>query len=413
MTCVELSYSNPSPRMKYGAKLLFDFCIGVEHKWVDGVNDDLIVIKHGDIKLSSPIHPISLSQDEKAIAEGVQFPCNVESDCDLDYDPFASAVFHAAQWKEILLGDQLEKDEHNRFIGHECSRPEVELLALKLSELLGLDFNMNRYSFQPTIDIDVAFAFKGRSSLKSFLNSIRDLILLNWKRFALRIKVLNGKSVDPYDTYKWIDDLHKKYNLQSKAFILFADKKKPYDVSLPESILENLIADLGDWDIHWHPSYHAMSSLQKKDVEVFSKEKSNFPCNSSTVRAHFLRCDVRHWSQLVELGVKEDYSLGYARFPGFRSGMCRPYPAYDLLKDEELPLTIYPVVVMDSSLKSYMNLSPEKAIEVVSKLNHEVRNVGGQMITIFHNTSVSDFEEWKGWRKAYEEIVDLCSKPNS
>ena len=99
--------------------------------------------------------------------------------------------------------------------------------------------------------------------------------------------------------------------------------------------------------------------------------------------------------------------------PGFKSGMCRPYPAFDLVADVELPLTLHPVIAMDSSLKSYLSLSPNQAVELVAKLNDEVRNLGGQMITLFHNTSVSDFEEWKGWRQAYEEIVNLCSRPNN
>ena len=150
MSRVELLYSNPSSRMKYGAKLLFKFCIGIDYKWVEGLSKDFILIQHGDKKLTSPIHSISLSHDEKAISENVKFPCKVDSDCDLDYDPFASAVFLAAQWEEVFMGNQLQKDDHNRFVGRDCSRPEVEIMALKLSKLLGLDFDTNRYSFQPT-----------------------------------------------------------------------------------------------------------------------------------------------------------------------------------------------------------------------------------------------------------------------
>ena len=72
-------------------------------------------------------------------------------------------------------------------------------------------------------------------------------------------------------------------------------------------------------------------------------------------------------------------------------------------------MTIHPVTVMDSSLKSYMGLSPEEGVDLVKKLNEEVRAVEGQMITLFHNTSVSDYREWKGWKKAYVDIVELCS----
>ena len=413
MPKVEIAYINPTSRMRYGAKLLFDYCLGVDHAWVEGANDEYVEITHGDKSISSPIHAISFSQDEQALNSGVKFPCEVLGVCDLDYDPFAAAIFLAAQWEDVFKGDQIKKDKHNRFIGRECSKPEVELLAVSLAGMLGIAVDTSRYSYQPTIDVDIAYAFKGRTKMQTILASIKDLLMLRWKNLAHRISVLSGSSDDPYDTYEWIDVLHKQNGLNTKAFFLCANHSRPYDIGLPREEVVGIMQTMTKWDLNWHPSYRAMTSLHQGDLDAFSEEKKLFPGLTSEVRAHFLRCDVRHWSKLVEMEVKDDFSLGYADVAGFRSGICRPYPAFDLINDRELPLTIHPVVVMDSTLSSYMGLSPKEGVELVVELNNEVRSVGGLMTTLFHNTSVSNFGEWKGWRVAYEEIVDLCSKPNN
>jgi hypothetical protein len=39
----------------------------------------------------------------------------------------------------------------------------------------------------------------------------------------------------------------------------------------------------------------------------------------------------------------------------------------------------------------------------------EVRSVNGTFVTLWHNHTVNDKDEWKGWRKVYEDIVEYAS----
>jgi hypothetical protein len=39
----------------------------------------------------------------------------------------------------------------------------------------------------------------------------------------------------------------------------------------------------------------------------------------------------------------------------------------------------------------------------------EVRNVNGTFVTLWHNHTVNDKDEWKGWKSVYEEIVAYAS----
>lgn len=400
---VILFHPNPTPRMRYGAQIIFNTCLRIAHSWENAGEAHEIMISFGEKSLTAPIHAISLSQDDQALSSGVRFPCEVLGVTDLNFDPLASAVFLAAQWEDVYNPD-VERDSHHRSVGRECSKPQVELMARDLAEKLGI-IPKTSYSYQPTIDVDVAFAFKGRSAFVNLMASLRDLVTLRWGNLGHRIKTIKGGH-DPYDTYDWIDDIHS--GLGTRAFFLRAGKGK-YDVGLNPSIVDEVIMSKPDWNSSWHPSYKAMTSLYHGDGVEFKEEMSEFPLCGTEVRAHYLRSDARVWAKLVEMGVTDDYSLGYANYPGFRSGLCRQYPAFDLKQDKVLQLTIHPVTVMDSSLKSYMGLSPEEGVDLVKKLNEEVRAVEGQMITLFHNTSVSDYREWKGWKKAYVDIVELCS----
>ena len=82
-----------TPRMRYASDFLFGTCLGVEVTFEKVEEGDTYSISFFDSKITCPIHPISLSKDKDALNSGVEFPCKVDSDCDLDYDPLASGLF--------------------------------------------------------------------------------------------------------------------------------------------------------------------------------------------------------------------------------------------------------------------------------------------------------------------------------
>jgi hypothetical protein len=63
---------------------------------------------------------------------------------------------------------------------------------------------------------------------------------------------------------------------------------------------------------------------------------------------------------------------------------------------------------MDATLNLYMNLSPEAAVQKVKELVDETRKVGGVFISLWHNETLSDEKQWKGWRAVYEEIIRIA-----
>ena len=126
-------------------------------------------------------------------------------------------------------------------------------------------------------------------------------------------------------------------------------------------------------------------------------------------RQHFLKIHLPGtYNNLSAEGITEDYSMGYASHPGFRTGTCTPFYFYDLLNDRETSLTIYPFQIMDRTLKDYMHLSPGEAIEKIGKIVKEIREVQGTFITIWHNDSFSDSREWEGWLEVYKKLLQFA-----
>jgi hypothetical protein len=123
-------------------------------------------------------------------------------------------------------------------------------------------------------------------------------------------------------------------------------------------------------------------------------------------RQHFLKLDLpTTYRNLINLDIRDDYTMGYALLPGFRASICDPFPFYDLDLESETKLIIHPFTVMDGTLRDYMNLGIEEAISSIHKLIDEVKAVEGTFISLWHNESLSDQQRWKGWRNVYESMI--------
>jgi hypothetical protein len=115
----------------------------------------------------------------------------------------------------------------------------------------------------------------------------------------------------------------------------------------------------------------------------------------------------RTYRRLINSGILEDYTMGYASQTGFRAGICTPYFFYDLKKEEVTSLNIIPFQIMDVTLRHYLNLKPEEAIAEIEALMQEVKKVGGTFSAIWHNETVNDEGDWKGYREVFEKMNKL------
>jgi hypothetical protein len=70
-------------------------------------------------------------------------------------------------------------------------------------------------------------------------------------------------------------------------------------------------------------------------------------------------------------------------------------------------LTIVPFQVMDGTLRQYLHLPPDKALDVIRTLVKATRKAGGLFVSVWHNTSLTEANGWEGWRRVFEETLSI------
>ena len=223
--------------------------------------------------------------------------------------------------------------------------------------------------------------------------------------------VFAGKEKDPYDTYDYLDSVFEGNEDKVKFFFLLADYGR-FDKNIAHSnkkYRELIKRTALKYDVGIHPSFASSKKGGKKRVKVEKQrleEIVGVPISIS--RQHFLMLKFpKTYKRLLNANINEDYTLGYSARTGFRAGICTPYYYYDLKNETTTNLKIIPFQIMDGTLKHYLQLNPDDALAEIRKVMQEVKNVGGTFVSVWHNETVNDLGQWKGFRKVFEEMNKL------
>lgn len=335
----------------------------------------------------------------------------------LPFDVFAASFYLVSRYEEYLPHI---RDVHDRFnpndslaFKHEfLQRPLINIWANWIKELIKekfpkIVFPEKKYAFVSTIDIDNAYAYREKGFTRSLGGYLKSIVKFDFPEIAERTKVLLGLQKDPYDTYSFQLEMLKKYQFKSIYFFLLGDYGVN-DKNLPveSKKFQSLIKMLGDYaEVGIHPSYGSNKSKEqlKKEVMRLSKVMHKEITNS---RQHFLKLTLPEtYRNLVDLDITDDYTMGYASLVGFRASICSSFNFYDLDNELETNLKVHPFAIMEGTLKYYMNVPPEEAMQYIKPLIDEVKQVNGTFISLWHNDTLNDQKFWKGWRAIYEEMV--------
>jgi hypothetical protein len=344
--------------------------------------------------------------------ERQQYPFPVTPHGLLPFDIFSAIFYLVTRYEEYLPH---KKNQYGQFnaadsLNDRCGwlhLPVVDIWLQQFKERLlhhypGLPFREKKYSTLITYDIDTAYAFRGRSGLRSAMLAARDVLMGRWRHLKERLSP--GK--DPYDTYDHILDLSKQLQLPLLFFFLLGNRNQyNRNLNAGSRVLRQLIQRLrGEATIGIHPSYYAdadeaLLNKEKKKLEIILGQ----PVVRS--RQHYLRLQWPHtYRQLCAAGIKEDYTMGYAEKPGFRAGTCTPFYWFDLLANKSTTLTIFPFAFMEGSFAEDMRQLPEQARKTMLQLLAEVKKVNGFFSCIWHNHTLSDEGFWKGWRQVHDAV---------
>lgn len=340
---------------------------------------------------------------------------------DTGFDALSASFYLVSRYEEYLPH---KKDIYGRFEAIESfafrhnflKKPVVNHYALIIKKKLlnkfpGYKFANPAFSYIPTYDIDVAYAYRGRGFLRSLLGTMRSLAQLEMNSLAERYRVITGNQQDPYDTYDHQLSLSKKYNIKAFYFILcgnYAHHDK--NIAFYSKALFSLVKRLGDYAyIGLHPSFASNDDTRLINTEA---ERLGKILNQEIQfsRQHFLKLQIpKTYQNLLKHNFSHDFTMGYASQPGFRAGICTPFNYYDIESESITPLKVMPLTVMDTTLIKYLKLSHEGAINVFKKLLHEVEQTGGTFISLWHNDTLCNCGMWKGWRDVYDKLFEMAS----
>jgi len=337
---------------------------------------------------------------------------------DLPFDLFALLFYQLSRYEEYLV---FRADRHDRFPASESlagragflGLPLVDRWAQRLGEVLRRRFPRWSYrapafSFLPTYDVDLAWAYRHRGWWRQLGGTLRHVARADLKGLYERLAVLGGRRSDPFQTFSFLDELHRRYELQPRYFFLLGDRG-PYDLNAShrEPELQALIRRQAQrHTVGIHPSYRSNEQPGRLPLEIRRLEQITGRAVRDS-RQHYLRLRLPHsYRHLLSAGIRTDYSMGFADAPGFRAGTAQPFFWYDLKRETPTPLNIVPFQVMDGTLKNYLGCPPDQVMAQLAPLIEQTRQVGGQFCTLWHNSSFSSTAGWAGWKKVYEKLVD-------
>lgn len=340
----------------------------------------------------------------------------------LPYDPFAAAFYLVSRYEEYL---PFVKDLHGRFSSEQSLAYKNDFLKTPvvnyyINEVAGIlkehfpkmNIEQREYSYTPTYDIDSAYAYKNKGLIRNIGGLSKSLLQGDFRTFADRLKVHFSMKKDPFDTYDYLLKLHKKYDLNPVFFFLVGDYDEfDKNISIKIAEFQHLIKSVDDFArVGVHPSYASNEESEKLQNEITQLQKV-LKREITRSRQHFLKLTFPDtYTKLIDYDITSDYTMGYASQIGFRASICQPFYFYNLSIENKTKLLLYPFCIMDASLFYYLKYTPEQAILVCKQLVAEVQKVNGHLITLWHNNSLSNENEWTGWRKVYEELVQMAVK---
>lgn len=321
-------------------------------------------------------------------------------------DIIASTYFLITRYEETIQRDI--RDEHGRFPGKQSllyragilHRPiidEYRLLLRKWLQQNGFHIPNVKKRIQHiylTHDLDTPTLYR---SWKGVVRSIRD------KKGILQSvqKKYGPLANDPYYTFPWLFEQNNKLQeLVSQEIcqaILFIRSGGNTKQDRPHYSLRNKdIVQLLESVYSYHMSIGLHASYQAGlSPNLIKKEKKKLEkYTGKTIymnRHHFLSSrEPEDMTQLEVAGITDDFTMGYADAAGFRLGTCYPVRWINPVNRRLSSILLHPLTIMDCSLeeKKYMGLNYEEAQTYSLKLIEQIKNVGGELTLLWHNSNV-------------------------
>ncbi len=419
-----------SPRLEYICNVLFKEQLGIDFKITHEVSEfkDNIIINYSKQRLSINAFQI--------IPNGLLFENNIqEQDIDIfrfksfinenkkiisffespsshfPFDIFSAAFYLLSRYEEYL---PYEKDSYGRFSHKQSLAYQNEFLEIPLvniwiqefKKVLSLQFEnleCKQLEFKTILsyDIDIAWSYRNKGLLRNIGGFLKNVDVD-------RFKVMLGLKKDPFDTYEFMDGLHKDIHTEIIYFFLVAQSISKYDknISPENNQMKQLIASTSaKYKVGLHPSW---KSNNYQTILNNEKEALENICGKTIFdsRQHYIQFRLPEtFEHLINAGIQKDYSMGYGSINGFRASFAGSFYWYHLKKEQTTSLRLFPFCFMDAN--SFYEQDQDAATTSIELMHYknECQKVNGLFISIFHNNFLGPDKKFVGWAAMYAEFI--------
>ena len=313
-------------------------------------------------------------------------------------DVIYNTFFYISRAEELLVS---ERDEHGRFLAKHSMLGQKNRLMIPLIDeysramIKMLDLSLPEPGFSHiylTHDVDTIAHYRHlRGAIGGVMRGHCKQVI------AARRDIHN----DPAYTFSWLIAQDKKVE---GAEVVYFVKDTPgkgkdypqYDLQGADFTgLKRQLEDSGA-QLGWHSSAYAIGD-EAKGEEAIRREKH---------RSHYLSCSIEKMQQLVEMGVKDDFTMMFADQAGFRLQTTRAVRWINPMTWQLTELTLHPMTVMDCTLshEHYMGLSEDEAYFECQRLFEKVHQNAGEVVLLWHNTIINNESYHK---TLYPKVLEL------
>jgi|GEM_PF-2674883 len=393
----------PTPRLSY----LLNFIGSVWHVDVNFVdskpqNDSQATLFYGKnietearLNLSNchllfedNIHPISKGWNS-------QHQC-LQYFCVDDKPDYLSAIFfHLSRYEEYLPTalDTFGRFDYKNSIAYKNNVLNLPLVEIYLDKLLyqiqtvypSFKVTKNKSIFTPTMDIDVAFDYKGRSFLRTMGAYFKDLKAFNFANIWQRTLTLLNLKPDSAFVFEKLMHSNILFFIHVGQSRLLSGSKLDKSCGFKNKEYISFLQSLTPENIGLHPSFQ--SHLVKKEMALEKQKLSHLSKKSiHKSRQHYIKMILpESYELLSEIGITDDYSMGWPQIPGYRAGTVHSHYFFNLRLNKISNLKLHPFVWMDAHFLFNATNKKNDLDEQFHFYKQQAEQYGGNFTPIFHN----------------------------
>lgn len=347
-----------------------------------------------------------LTDLEVKVQEWEDVPCffAVSEGSSIPFDIFAASFYLLSRYEEYLPH---VKDKEGRFQASESlafqekflERPVVDIWAFKFRRVLqrkfpDYKFPEREYSNQNIIAVTEAFCYKKKGIVRVVLGLLLDLVQIKPKYVLHRFQVMLKLRRDPYDVFRRLIKFLKRYNVPMKFMFQVSDFST-HDRNINHNRLElqSLIKSVADYaEVGLQVGFYANQNFKNlKEEKTRLEDILKRPVVSAINKKYNLLLPDTY-NHMVELELKNDYSMGYPEALGFRAGTCTPFLFYDINFEITTPLLVHSYALGTEALR---NLKETEVEYKVLEIKRQIKIVGGNLSSIFTNIDFSEYSNAK------------------